>query len=83
MSDAAVGSISHILKTAFKDAYQEKEKRIKAKEAREALIGEENKKEVDENGIPIQIDENSIENYYTEVEKVNLNENIKLQLVRE
>ena len=34
MSDAAVGSISHILKTAFKDVYEEPNKRERAKEAR-------------------------------------------------
>eukprot|EP00605_Chrysophyceae_sp_TOSAG23-4_P000478 GSChrysophyteH1.ASY1.ANO1.537.1 assembled CDS len=35
-SDAAVGSISHILKTAFKDVYQESERKQQAEREREA-----------------------------------------------
>lgn len=83
MSDAAVGSISHILKTAFQDVYKENDKRQKAIEARAALGTQDNiQQELDENGepIPITIDENAIENYYTEVEKTNLNNDYKLQL---
>ena len=38
MSDAAVGSISHILKTAFKDVYQDFSKRELAQKAREDLV---------------------------------------------
>lgn len=36
MSDAAVGSVSHILKTAFKDVYESNEKADEAKKARAA-----------------------------------------------
>ncbi len=51
MSNAAVGSISHILKTAFKDVYEDHQHRIDAAIAREqkklrdieeARIAEEN-----------------------------------------
>ena len=80
MSDAAVGSISHILKTAFQDVYKENDKRNKAIEARASLSLESNEPTLDENGNPIPIDENAIENYYTKVEKTNLNEDYKLQL---
>jgi hypothetical protein len=79
MSDAAVGSISHILKTAFQDVYKEKETRNKAQEAR-ALLHNKQQNDDNNNDETIQIDENAIENYYSEVEKTNLNDDYKLQL---
>jgi hypothetical protein len=63
MSDAAVGSISHILKTAFQDVYKEKETRNKAQEAR-ALLHNKQQNDDNNNDETIQIDENAIENYY-------------------
>jgi hypothetical protein len=53
MSDAAVGSISHILKTAFKDVYQDYSKRDQAAKAREdlAIAQEEERKRKEEEAI--------------------------------
>lgn len=46
MGDAAVGSISHILKTAFKDVYDEKNREREEKAAREAKIARRREKAV-------------------------------------
>jgi len=50
MSDAAVGSVSHILKTAFKDVYETSEKTDEAKQARVArdlIVAEKLRKKED------------------------------------
>lgn len=77
MSEAVVGSISHILKTAFKEVYAESDKRANAIKLREEhSLNNNSNSEGDE---PASDNDNKelLENYYSPFEKLTLNDDIK------